>query len=996
MVQIEVLGPVQLRDDDAVVVEVPERKVRALLAALTAASGETVSADALIDRVWGEDLPGNPQRVLQAKLSQLRSLLEAASPGGRELLVRSPGGYSLVVTAETCDAAQFREAVTTAAGLPAGQQRAELLDSALKLWRGAAYAEFTDELWLAAEVADLQESRLQAVEMAAEALIAAGEPGQAVAVAGPYFAEHPTREGLAAPLLLGHYRSRRQPEALAAYERLRSHLADELGIEPTPELQQLHLSILRQDPGLIVQKQPARFNGTSAGSRSWLPSYASAFLGREEETARVLDLVAEHRLVTLLGIGGIGKTRLAVHTAQKLADETAAEVRFVDLTEVHQRDEEGVVCPVDRIYRMTAEALQLSAPWQRGENISARVLAALEARDALLVLDNCEHVINEVAAFTDELLRRAPGVRVLATSREPMGLAGEQRFVVPQLPVNGGDGSAVQFFLSRAQAVNSTIEADPEIVAAAAELCRRLDGLPLALELAAARTSVLSVPDLLERITDRLDLLARPDRAAPRRQQTLRGMLDWSWSLLEEQEQALLRRLAVHPVSWRLDVIEQVCADTEQRPALGGTTCPEAINTVISTSGVALLPRRRVLGVLANLVERSLVSTVNVGGEVRYRLLETVGTYAAEKLVATGERDAVAARHIDYYRNLVDCAQDYLFGPQAPDWVQRLDEASSHLSLAIAEALRRKDGASAVGLVLATFWYRWMTGRIDSLLEELAAAATCPNPGDSPGERRAHAQVRVLANTVEEKPSGEKVEQVLEALEGFDTDEQSQLARMQVQWFATSVMFGDAEHLEHGRQLSDQAIEHLLAAGDLRGAAFGSTQRDWFLLEFWDTPPQGLPDGYDVEQVLRDHGDAYGLIQALGVQHLWAETQGRKEEARRLADEVTALSTELNLDGETAYWLLVQAVLHLREGDLDAAEEHLQRGERLAQRVALMYCTTLHDVLAAMLAQRRGDAQRADQLLGGFSAGKRASARRILGRYFAENALPAQLQLSPV
>nr|WP_232532730.1 BTAD domain-containing putative transcriptional regulator [Nesterenkonia alkaliphila] len=182
-VRIEVLGPVQLRDDDGAAVEVPERKVRALLAALTAAAGETVSAEALIDRAWGQDLPSNPPRVLQAKLSQLRSLLDTASPGGRDLLLRSPGGYRLDLTAGTCDAAEFRTAVRSATGLPAGPQRAELLEAALKLWRGPAYAEFTDELWLAAEIAELQELRLRAVELAAEALVAAGTAEQAVTLA---------------------------------------------------------------------------------------------------------------------------------------------------------------------------------------------------------------------------------------------------------------------------------------------------------------------------------------------------------------------------------------------------------------------------------------------------------------------------------------------------------------------------------------------------------------------------------------------------------------------------------------------------------------------------------------------------------------------------------------------------------------------------------------------------------------------------------------------
>lgn len=1000
-VRIEVLGPIRLRDETASAVDVPERKVRALLAALAAAGGETVPADALIDCVWGERLPGNPARVLQAKLSQLRSLLDTAAPGARHLLARSPGGYSLAVTAENCDAVEFREAVRTASGFPVGQERATLLESALKLWRGAPYAELTDELWLVTEVAGLQEARLQAVELCAEALIAAGDAEQAVSLAAPHFAEHPTREGLAAPLLLGNYRSRRQPEALAVYERLRSHLTEEFGVDPGPELQELHLSILRQDPEL---EPSAELGGSrqeaveeavpvepAPGSR--LPSYASAFLGRAEEVQQIRGLLAEHRLVTLLGIGGIGKTRLAVQTAQGIAQARRGEAWFVDLTGAQERAESDGADLSERVVWLTAAALGLSAPWQGSLDLSDRIAVALHGRESLLVLDNCEHVIDEAAAFADDLLRRVPGVRILATSREPMSLPDEHRYMVPQLPVDGGSSPAVEFFLARAEAVNGGIEVEPATVEAVAELCRRLDGLPLALELAAARTSVLSVPELLVRITDRLDLLARPHRAAPRRQQTLRGMLDWSWSLLQEEERVLLRRLAVHPVTWRLDVIEQVCADPEHPGALGGSGCPVVESSVSESSGGAL-PRRRVLPVLASLVERSLVSTVSTGGELRYRLLETVGAYAVEKLGESGERETVADRHLSYHRNLVDCAREYLFGPHARDWVRRLDDARPHLSRAVQEALRRQDGASAVFLVLSTFWYRWMTGRVDSLVEELAAAAACPNSGDTPAERNAHAQVVVLAKTLEKRSPRDQAEHVLAALEGFSADEAGRSARMQVQWFAATVLINEAEHWEQGRRLADEAIDHLLATGDARGAAFASTQRDWFLLDLWDVPPRGLPEGHDAEQILRDHGDDYGLTQVLGVQHLWAETGGRRDQARALTDQTAELSASLGLDGETAYWRTMQAVNSLRQGDLEAAERHLQAGRELARHVAFVFCMVLAEAVEALLAARRGQEERAAELLAALSDEDRGAVHRLLVRFFAEAELPAGLQLS--
>ena len=984
--RVQVLGPVRLVTAGGDAVEVPERKVRALLAALSASAGEAVPAETLISRVWGEDLPGNPSRVLQAKLSQLRALLDQAAPGGRKLLNRSSGGYRLSLGEQTFDAAAFRSAVGRAAELPADGHRVELLQNVLDLWRGGPYAEFADELWLGAEIADLEETRLRGVELCAEALVEIGRPEQAVTSAAPLLTQQPTREGLAAPLLLAYYRTRRQPEALSAYERLRGHLADEFGADPTPELQRLHLQILRQDPELAAgptQTGPAQTGPAQAGSPqagavqegqgtdeagSRLPAYPSPFLGRAAEVRQVSELMAENRLVTLLGIGGVGKTRLAVRAAEGQA-ENGAEVWFVDLAEVVEGSTVGEARAEDscRLIGVAAAALGLTSPWQESSDVLRRLVLALEGRDALLVLDNCEHIVEDVAFFTAQLLRRAPQLRILTTSREPLNLPEEQRFTVPPLTAQDTESPAVEFFLTRARAVDAAIDDDPEAAGSAAELCRRLDGLPLALELAAAQTHVLSVAQLLERISDRLDLLARPGRAAPRRQQTLRGMLDWSWSLLQEQEQILLRRLAVHPVSWRLDAVEEICADLE-------------------------LPRRRVLPALVTLVERSLVSTVRADGELRYRLLETVGAYAAEKLAVSGDREAVAGRHLNYHLALVECAEHYLFGPRARDWVRRLDEARPHLNHAIDEALHRGDGAAGVGLVRALFWYRWMTGRVDTLLEELPAVLACPHQGESPEQRRAYAQTLVLARTVADCRPGQKVTQVLAALESFAPDEESQLARMQVQWFAASVMFADLEHRDQGSRLADESIAHLLQAGDLRGAAFASTQRDWFLLDFWGIPPAGLPEGHDAEQILRAHGDVYGLTQALGIQHLWAEAQGRTEEAQQRADEATALCAELSLDGESAFWMLVQSVTSLRSNDLDAAEDQLSRARALAQRTAFVYCITLSEAVGAMLAERRGDVDHARQVLAAFSAEDREDARRTLVRYLGEHALPAELQ----
>ncbi|WP_120003868.1 AfsR/SARP family transcriptional regulator [Nesterenkonia muleiensis] len=1005
--RIEVLGPLRLRDDDGNTVEVPERKVRALLAALAAAGGQAVAAEKLVDQAWGESLPDHPVRVLQAKLSQLRALLDAASPGAREMLVRSPGGYSLPVTSKTLDAAEFRDTIRSASELPTDQERAAMLQDALKLWRGTPYAEFADELWLSAEVGGLQEIRLQAVERTAEALTAMGAPERAVACAAEHLAAHPTREALAAPLMLAHYRTRRQPEALAVYDRLRHHLAEELGTDPSHQLQQLYLQILRQDPALdpapsaassSQDQSPAQQAGLQ---RRRLPAYASDFLGRAEELGEIRRLMGAHRLVTLMGIGGIGKTRLAVKAAEQAAHDDAAEAWFVDLTELSAQDAEDAAGCQRRVARAVAAVLGLPTPRDENADLTERIAASLQSRGALLVLDNCEHVLDGVTPFTGRLLSSAESVRVLATSREPLALPEEQRYTVPQLPVNGEylhsaneleqPSPAVEFFLTRARAVHPGLEADQSTIDAATELCRRLDGLPLALELAAARTSVLSVPELLERITDRLDLLARPDRAAPRRQQTLRGMLDWSWSLLGHQERILLRRLAVHPVSWRLEVIEEICAGSpstrqeESEPREHCTDLPPYESS---------LPRSSVLPALSRLVDRSLISTVRTSRGLRYRMLETVHSYAAEKLAEAGEPPVVAARHLGYFRDMVECAEQYLFSRHAKGWVDWMDAERSHISYALAEALRRQDGRNAASLALSTFWFRWMTARFDSLAEELSAVAACPYSDQNPEDQNLHAQVLVLARTVQELHPQARAEQVLAALDTFTDDDAGRLARMQVQWFAATGLLTLESHRELGEHLADEAIEHLIAAGDLPGAAFASTQRDWFLLDHWGIRPRGLPAGYDAETILREHGDAYGMTQVLGVQYLVAETDGVTTRARAVTEEAVQLAEDLGLNGELAYWEIMRALNSLRGDDLGAAERHLHRAGELARRTANDFCLVHSDAVEAVLAQRQGDQARAERILAGLSAQDRDVAHRTLSRALGEEALPEDLQLT--
>jgi predicted ATPase len=467
-----VLGPVTAWTDAGTPVVIQGLKVRALLANLLVHEGRPVPADRLIDDLWGSELPGNPSGTLSAKVSQLRRAFEDAEPGSRSLVQSGPAGYSLVVSAETYDALKFGEL------LAAGS-----VDEALALWRGPAYADFADDAFVEAAVARLTDLRLTALEQA----------DLPVVDLAALVKEHPLREGLRAAHMKALYRAGRQTEALESFDELRQLLLEDLGLDPSPELVALQQSILTQE---------------LPHARNNLPAQLTELIGRTDALADVGACLGTSRLVTLTGPGGVGKTRLALAAAADVAGRFADGVVLVELAAV------------------TPDALSVA------NSLTDAVQAALDLRDTggtpvvdllasvmgsrLLVLDNCEQIVEEVAALTDRLLATAPGLRVLATSREPLGLAGEVVWSVPPLavpPVSAGveavgECSAAQLFVTRAAAASRGFALTDETVADVAVLCRRLDGIPLALELAATRVRALGVRGLVARLDDRFRLLA--------------------------------------------------------------------------------------------------------------------------------------------------------------------------------------------------------------------------------------------------------------------------------------------------------------------------------------------------------------------------------------------------------------------------------------------------------------------------------------------------------
>ncbi|WP_051298028.1 AfsR/SARP family transcriptional regulator [Brevibacterium album] len=972
--RIEVLGPVRLSTEAGAHVEVAERHLRLLLASF-AAAGEPVPADVLVDRLWHEELPAEPRKVLRAKLSRLRTALDRAEPGARALLRHTPAGYLLDLPSGSVDTDRFRESLERARRTEDAHERIRLLREVLAMWRGQPFGDIGDALWLAPVLAELRDLRGEAVELLARTLVEQGEPEGALSLIGAVIHEHPARERLVAAKMLALYRLDRQSEALESFEKLRHRLAEDLGADPGPHLSELHAQILRHDPALSARTEPKAVSGPEAepgpapepeppperapvaGARLALPAETVPLIGRRNEAVSLRRLLDAFRLVTLVGTGGVGKTRLAVHVARELAARPGQRIWFADLTEVLEQPQpagsEAPVRPVscEDIAAHVIAALDLPKR-SLGVSDTDQLAAVLERRPVLLVLDNCEHLTAAAAEFVAGLLRRSGEVRVLATSREPLGLPEEQLCQLDTLgtepPGPGELSAAAEFFLRRAQAGDPDFRLDAATAPAVQELCRRLDGLPLALELAAARLRGISAAELLERLDDRLRLLARPGGGVPPRQQTLRGTIEWSWSLLDARQRTVLRRLAVHPGSLSLDAAEAVCGDG-----------PDRRDGAVSAGQVART--------LLDLVERSMVVSVPTPTGTRYRLLESIAAFAAEKLEEAGERDVAARRHLDFHLRLVREADAHLRGPGQRRWLNRLAAERTQLRHAFDEAVRTADGGSAVALSLAGFWQQWILGCHDALAEELDAAVALPGPRD---DRHAAATVLSVCMHALEQPAGLAL-RIAAGLERCGDG----LARARVQWFAGASLLATGAR-EAGESHVEAALGVLLAEGEDWEAAVAASQRDWFRIALCGEAPHGLPDGRDPEELLLGIGDGWGTVQALSVRHRAAEVAGDHREAAAVARRALGTALEFELWAEASDWHSACAIAAVRAGDLTRAAEHLERARAAARGSAYAHGERAAELAEAMLVRRLGDLDRAAACLDGWllGAGMEASA----------------------
>ncbi|MDO3700190.1 BTAD domain-containing putative transcriptional regulator [Micromonospora sp. C28SCA-DRY-2] len=934
-----VLGEIAVWTSDGEPVTVPGLKVRGLLADLLVHEGRPVSADRLIEDLWGDEPPGNALGALQTKVSQLRRALEAAEPGGRALVESGDAGYRLRTSAESIDAVRFTALLGRSRAQREPARRAATLTEALSLWRGSPYADFGDERFVRQAAERLNDQYLAALEELAEARLELGEHHLLAGELADLVARHPWRERLRAAHLRALYGSGRQRDALAAYEQFRRQLRDELGIDPGQELAELHRAILRQDPALqpaAPPPNPARTNLPAPLS----PGPYGGLIGRDEAVEAVRERLTNGRLVTLTGLGGVGKTRLALEAARMLADTFPAGVWLVELAGQPHCGDPATCTEIVDLVAATLEIRDDSPPGDRPREPMDRLVAALRDRKMLLLLDNCEHVVEPIAQLTEMLLGAAADLRILATSREPLGIAGEVVFPVPPLalPEPGAtaeqivEAPAVRLFVARARAIEPGFAVDREDTDVIATICRRLDGVPLALELAASRLPVVDPSELAARLDDRFRLLSSGRRTAPPRQQGLRAMIDWSWELLPPPERAVLRRLAVFADGATLATAEQVCS--------GGQVAPDDL-----------------LDVLARLIDRSLVMVRHGESPRRYRLPETVAAYGLEQLDSAGELAITRRRYAACFARLAERTAGRLRGHDQSRVLGELDAENGNLRAALDVAAT--DGYARAGLTLATSltWYRLLRGRFGELGRSLRTALDIVPTSEeevAPDALRRHADMWLVALATRDGDPTAPRQRVLESYPDADGPD-----RAFAQWLFASMMLGSGDPGE-AAVLVNAALAAFRAHGDRWGIAAACATRADLALVLRSDLSAAERDCEVSRSLFGQLGDRWGQVHPTSLLGSLAEIRGDYDRAEAWHREALRIAEHLRLWTLVSRQLAHLGRLALLRGDHDEAVAWHERALRVAQEQSSRSAAAFAGTGLALAARRRGDLDAAE------------------------------------
>jgi predicted ATPase/DNA-binding SARP family transcriptional activator len=910
------LGPLLVRTDDGGLVDVPGARLRGVLVALALRPGHVVPKASLIDWIWGERPPADAANALQRLVSRLRKAL----PDG--VIEGQTDGYLLRVRPDDVDAVRFeRLLVASQARTEDGSRRARLLREALELWRGAAMQDvgLLESPAFDAVIVRLEELRLTAAEERADAEVALGRGAELVTELTDLVAAHPVRERLVAALMRALAVAGRDSEALLVYQRAREALADALGVDPSPELSALHVALLRGELGRRAEDE----------RKTNLRAELTTFVGRDADVAAVRELIAEHRLTTLIGPGGAGKTRLATETARTLLDGLPDGAWLVELAAIGT---DGDVAQSALAGLGLRDAMPGGAP---PAELTDRLIAAIREREALLILDNCEHVIESAATFVHRVLGECRRLRVLATSREPLGITGEALWpVVPlALPETGASpgeidqSPAIQLLRDRAGAVRPDIATDVRTLATMARVCRALDGMPLAIELAAARLRTMSVDQLASRLDDRFRLLTGGSRTALPRHRTLRAVVDWSWELLTDKERVVLRRLSVFSGGASLEAAERVCA--------GGA-----------------VEQWEVLDLLTALAEKSLLVAAGDGAP-RYRMTGTIREYAGQRLAEAGESDLARRAHLAYFTELTETAESHLRRAEQLEWLAALEAEHDNIGSAMRAALSHGEACGAMRLAAGAGWYWWLGGHRTEGIELITAAAN--TPGEVPDD------IRALTYAL-----------VVHFMSGGRGDEHL------AEWVHKAYRYSQLSQRRHPSLEVVVALERMMQAPDAFLTAFEpllDNEDPWVraLARFHVGKARIVvgQGGRDADEYLamalaefRALGDRFGIWLALIELAGRIAVRGELADACELYDQAAAVLIETGAIEDVIPIRSKQAQLYWLLGDEDSSAAATAEAHRYAERVAWPDALAELALAQAELARWRGDADEACRQLG--------------------------------
>ncbi len=951
--RVELLGTVQVRDDAGGPVHVGGPRAQALLVLLAVDAGRVVPAVSLIGRLWDGDAPDGARGALQSMVSRLRGVLGAA-------IESHPAGYRLAVRRDQVDALAFEELAGQGSRALADADPARasaILRQALALWRGHALAGLLGTELAAGIAARLEELRRSATADRIEADLAAAAESDAAGLTAELralVAEDPLAERPRALLMRALYLAGRQADALAVYADARAQLAAQLGVDPSPQLERVYLGVLRRslpeasppeasppeasppEASLPEARTPASsgpgaghdaaVSGPSAAALTTLRVPLTSLVGRDDQVTQVEALTGENRLVTLTGPGGVGKTRLAAEVASRVAARARGGVWLVDLAPLSD--------PGDVPYAtLTAvgirdgllagagddEPLRAAEPGASpAAGPSARLASGLRERSGLIVLDNCEHLIDAVAGLADAVLSSCPAIRILAASREALGITGETVCPVPPLPVPPDSAAgelaaitaaaSVRLLADRARAVRPGFAVTDANASDVARICRVLDGMPLAIELAAARLRTMSPAQLTGRLGDRFAVLTGGSRTALPRHQTLRAAVEWSWELLSKPERVLARRLAVLPAGATLGAAEGICSD--EPDVLGGD-----------------LPAGAVLDALTGLADKSFLTVDGETGDIepRYRMLDTIRAYCLERLAEADEEDGVRHRMCGYYLAVAETADPLLRTRAQRPWFGVLAAESANMQAALRWAIERSDAATAVRFGAALAWYWYVCGQRGDCAA-LARAALALDPAGSPHADRATAEARAVCAVIaasadwDLEPAGELLDAAVAAGPGGRTAHP-----LVVYAQSQAVRFGG-----DGERALELLAGYLDSADPWTGAA-ARLQSAVILRGLGRIEEASL--GCDAAlAAFRDIEESWGIAAALMFRAELDKTAGDYRGAIAALEDAMASGRQLGAPDNDMTWLYSDlAWLRVRTGDYAAAHAVLDLAEQDAR-----------------------------------------------------------------